>query len=104
MATMRVNACIRSSWSFILLPLSELLGGISLCELRSVVESCVLAQRKRRRERERERKRKGKENGKEKGKGKLKVKLWQKRKNRKRPSREFNLGPQRSLHSSHLSH
>ena len=39
MATMRVNACIRSSWSFILLPLSELLGGISLFELRSMNES-----------------------------------------------------------------
>ena len=39
MATMRVNVCIRSSWSFILLPLSELLGGISLFELRSMDES-----------------------------------------------------------------
>ena len=49
----------------------------------------------------RERKRKGKEEegkerGRERGKGKLEVKLWQKRKNRKRPSRESNPGPQQT--------
>ena len=58
-----------------------------------------LAQTKVRREKERGRKRKGKEEeGKEKGKGKGKLegKLWQKRKNRKRPSRESNPGPQQT--------
>ena len=52
-------------------------------------KNAFLAKTKGRMERERERKRKGRK----KGKGKLEVKLWQKRKNRKRPSRKSNLGP-----------
>ena len=55
------------------------------------------AQTKGRRERKRKGKEEeGKERGRERGKGKLEVKLWQKRKNRKRPSRESNLWPQQT--------